>query len=59
MVNRIENDITVLSQARLAQGGGGRGGGRGNMDIQERLGKVSIKMGNRVEYKQWSKNLII
>ena len=58
MVNRIENDITVLSQARLAQGGG-KGGGRGNMDIQERLGKVSIKMGNRVEYKQWSKNLII
>ena len=54
MVNRIENDITVLSQARLGQGGGG-----GNMDIQERLGKVSIKMGSRVEYKQWSKNLII
>ena len=53
MVNRIENDITVLSQARLARGGGG------NMDIQERLGKVSIKMGSRVEYKQWSKNLII
>ena len=24
------------------------------MDIQERLGKVSIKMGSRVEYKQWS-----
>ena len=52
MVNRIENDITVLSQARLAQG-------EKNMDIQERLGKVSIKMGSRVEYKQWSKNLII
>ena len=54
MVNRIENDITLLSQAR----GGGGGAGR-NMDIQERLGKVSIKMGSRVEYKQWSKNLII